>query len=66
MAIIWGAELSGPSEEAEEQVPSGKSGLCTLGTARRLRWLELRKQEENRTEGGESQRDDGQRVAGKR
>lgn len=32
-------------------------GLCTLGTARRLRWLELRKHEENRTEGGERVRE---------
>lgn len=32
-------------------------GLCALGTARRVRWLELRKHEENRTEGGERVRE---------
>lgn len=34
MAIIWWGELSRPSEEVEEQVPSGKSGPVYSGDSK--------------------------------
>lgn len=34
MAIICGGELSWPSEEVEEQVPSGKSGPLYSGDSK--------------------------------
>lgn len=64
--LSGGQSFPGPAKRQKSKYLQAKVGLCTLGTTRRLRWLELRKHEENRTEGGESQRDDGQRVAGKR